>query len=164
MKRIPLTQGKEALVDDQDYEYLMQWKWCWHWTARRTTTYARRDIGGRRHKSSVHMHRVIAERMGHLAQGRQIDHVDGNGLNNQRSNLRVATQSENGGNRGRNRNNKSGYKGVCWDATRQKWLAALKHRGRQVLHKRFDDPKEAARAYNDAALKHFGAFAFLNPV
>lgn len=117
MKRIPLTQGKVALVSDEDYEYLMQWKWY----ARRAgkTFYAGRHVRLKLKQKVFHMHRVIAERLGILEAP---DHKDRNGLNNQRSNLRAATISQNKANRGRNKNNTSGYKGVYWDKERKKMV------------------------------------------
>lgn len=159
MKRIPLTKGMEALVDDQDYDYLMQW--TWH--AAKGGKYAARDTRSfdRKHGEIIYMHVVIAQRMGI---NERVDHENQNGLDNQRHNFRPATRSENGANRGLQVNNISGYKGVCWDCERDKWMAQLKCKGRKVLQKRFDSKIEAAKAYNKAALEHFGEFAVLNEV
>jgi hypothetical protein len=163
MKRIPLTKGKEALADDQDYEYLMQWKWYPARSGSHNKLYARRNLprADQRH-GSCKMHKIVAERMG--LPDCCIDHKDGNGLNNQRSNLRPATNAQNLWNRAKQKNNTSGYKGVSWDASRGKWMAQLKCQGRKVLHRRFADKIEAAQAYNETALKYFGEFAVLNLV
>ncbi len=156
MKRIPLTKGKEALVDDQDYDYLMQWKWYCG-----TNGYACRSVNGGR---SVLLHRaVFGHAHGYLP--RRVDHRNHNPLDCQRRNLRPATQSQNMAHRGLDRNNTSGFKGVCFNKRRGKWLAYITAQGRRLyLGCDYDDPRVAARAYNRAALEHFGEFAVLNPV
>jgi len=93
-----------------------------------------------------------------------IDHIDGNPLNNRKENLRICTQFDNQKNRGANKNNKSGYKGVCWNSEKKKWTTQLFSNGRRVYCKHFDDKETAARAYNEAALKHHGEFAKLNEI
>lgn len=109
MREIKLTQGKVALVDDVDYEYLSRWKWyaAWDYNCFR----ARRNepkVNGR--QKTIRMHRVVAERMG--IDSKMIDHKDQNPLNNQRSNLRSATYSQSNHNRGAHSNSKTGVKGV----------------------------------------------------
>jgi len=162
MKRIPLTKGREALVDDQDYEYLMQWKWCATKGGKRDSNYyACRKGGGPLRR----MHHEVAERMGlHANLFQEVDHWNGRSLDNRRQNLRLATRPQNSRNRGRNRNNKSGYKGVCWHEAAQKWKAAITVNYRCIYLGVFSSKIEAARAYNEAALTHFGAFAVLNSV
>jgi hypothetical protein len=164
VKVIPLTQGKEALVDDCDYEFLMQWKWQFHQERDRRTGYAarRHETGGKCHR--VYMHRLIAARSGLMVDGKQIDHVDGDELNNCRSNLRTSTTSQNLANCRVHRNNTSGFKGVSWKRQAGKFEAYITVLRRKFHLKYFDDPRDAARAYNEAALKHFGEFACLNPV
>ena len=97
-------------------------------------------------------------------EGSVIDHIDRNGLNNQRNNLRDSTRSQNNANRGLNKNNTSGYKGVCWNKQKQKWHARIRVNYKYVQLGLFDNIKDAARAYNKAALKYFGEFAWLNPI
>jgi len=158
MKTIPLTQGKEAIVDDKDYAFLMQWKWFAHsegYAARN----ARKADGVDR--KIIYMHRVIAERAGFVTTER-IDHKDGNGFNNRRTNLRPASNQKNLANRGPNNNNTSGFKGVSRD--RDKWAAQIKVAGRHLHLGNFDSKTDAAKAYNAAAIKHFGEFAYQNPV
>ena len=154
MKRIPLTQGKEALVDDCDYEYLMQWKWC----ARkdRDTFYAGRS------RPNVPMHRVIAERAGMKIDGLEVDHWNHDGLDNQLSNLRPATKSQNQSNRGPTKNNTSGYKGVDWHEGR--WRASIQVAQKRTHLGHFDDKHDAARAYNEAVVKFHKEFARLNRI
>jgi hypothetical protein len=162
MKLIPLTRGREAMVDDCDYEYLMQWKWLYHSNGR-PTGYAIRAEYSAGQQRIVRLHRVVAARHGLVTAGEQIDHIDGDGLNNCRENLRLATNRQNAGNQRRQRNNTSGFKGVYWAKREGKWRARIGEGGRHHLGY-FDDSLEAARAYNEAALKHYGEFACLNPV
>ena len=155
MNRISLTQNKEALVDDQDYAYLMQWKWYAMKVYKQF--YAARDVG----KRHVYMHVAVAVRDGQG--GNQIDHCDRNGLNNQRLNLRPATVAQNVANQGLSRANKSGAKGVCWERFSQKWLAQVP-RGSMCAKRRFEDFDEAV-AWRDARARELhGEFAYLNGV
>jgi hypothetical protein len=140
----------------------MQWKWQFH--ARKSTGYAKRIgfVSGKRLR--IFMHRLVAERSGLNARDRDVDHVDGSGVNNQRNNLRIATRGQNNVNSKRPKNNTSGFKGVYPHAQVDKWCAQIGVAGRRLYLGYFDDPREAARAYNEAALKHYGEFACLNPV
>ncbi len=163
MKQIPLTQGKVAIVDDCDYEYLMQWKWCA--IKQRATYYAQRKIwqSGIGYVT-VLMHRTIAERAGMNVDSLEVDHRDASGLNNQRDNLRPATRSNNSVNRPMNCNNKSGFKGVSWHKRAGKWVAQICGAAQRYYLGLYDDKIEAAKAYNVKALELFGEFAYLNPV
>jgi hypothetical protein len=158
MKSIPLTKGTTAWVDDQDYDYLMQWKW-------RVSSegYARRDVihNGRRH--SIYMHRIVVKRVGKNTKP-EVDHRNHNRLDNRRGNLRPATKQENMANRGPQRNNTSGYKGVYWDKSRSLWLAAIKVDRRMRFLGRWPTKKAAAQAYNKATRAHFGEYSHLNEV
>lgn len=149
MKTIPLTRGMFTLVDDEDYEWLNQWKWCackigHHFYAHRTTGYPKKQYG-------IRMHRLITN----APAGLEVDHVDRNGLNNQRSNLRLCTHKENGQNSKIPSDNKTGVKGVTWDTQRGKWLVQIqcKHVGR------FDTLEEARIARRVAEVAVFGEFA-----
>lgn len=160
MKPIPLTQGREALVSDCDYHYLMQWRWCFSKHRSGKGGYAVR-IECLPRQRTILMHKVVAARKGLAG---EIDHRDQNKLNNQRSNLRLATRKQNSANRGRNCNNTSGYKGVSWHAPRGKWRAYIAVDGWQHHLKLWKSKREAARAYNNAARKYFGKYAALNTV
>ena len=163
MKEILLTHGKVTFVDDCDYEYLIQWKWCCHKLGRNEYADSNELING--YYRTIRMHRIICKRMGlEFTKKDHIDHIDGNSLNNCRKNLRVATVSQNIANSRLWDRNQSGFKGVHWRQSHHKWVARL-----GVNHKRlhlgyFDNPRDAAKAYNDAALKYFGEFARLNVV
>jgi hypothetical protein len=149
-REIPLTQGKVALVDDADYQWLMQWKW--YFLARKIGGYAVRQVRGPHGQILTYMHRVIVT----PPAGLQVDHIDGNKLNNVRSNLRIATQSQNCANKPAKEGITSGYKGVMWTGT--KWGASI--RGKWLGS--FAAPEEAAIAYDHAAIQAYGQFAYLN--
>jgi len=158
MKQISLTQGKMALVDDEDYEYLNQWKWYAHCRKNSNIFYACRwDKSRKEHpRKIIRMHRFILQPTKNL----QVDHIDGNGLNNQRSNLRLCTGQQNSQNCRLARHNTSGYKGVTFDRTG--YRARITFNRKQILLGYFSTPEEAAQAYNKAAIKYFGRFAKLN--
>lgn len=160
MKEIPLTKGYVALVDDEDFERLSQWNWWAHLERNGERVYAVRQIrlpSGSRPK--IKMHKEI---MG-VRPGFEVDHRDRNQLNNQRHNLRWATDSQNSANRVSRRLSGVGFKGVypSGKATfRARILAKRKIRNLGT----FPAAEDAARAYNVAALKWFGEFAVLNEV
>jgi hypothetical protein len=153
MKRIKLTQGKFALVSDIDYTYLNQWKWCAD--KGRNTYYAHRTL------PKIRMHRVILERMG-FKNFDFSDHKDGNGLNNQRRNLRPATPGQNKCNQIKYKNNTSGYKGVHWDRRNKKWRVQIRICGKLIHKGLYSDLIKASNAYDAAARQLHGKFAKLN--
>ena len=153
-KIIPLTQGKEAIVDDEDFEYLNQWKWFYT-----SDGYPARSVYFKHKKKKLSMHCAIKQ----APDGYEIDHKNRNRLDNRRENLRICTHSQNMANRRRSKNNTSGYKGVSWDTVHKGWHSQIG--GRKINGKTlglFDIPEDAARAYDEAAKKLYGEFAILN--
>lgn len=159
MKYIPLTQGKYALVDDKDFSELSKFKWYAHaQKSVNNTFYAVRTlIKEDRKKTMIYMHRCIAN----TPQGMATDHIDGNGLNNQISNLRVCTTKQNLCNKGKQINNTSGLKGVSWHKATQRWRATLNHNGKSIHLGGFDSKEFAREAYVFACRKYQGEFANL---
>lgn len=153
MKEIKLTQGKVALVDDEDYEYLNQWFWQAH--KHRNTCYAVRSekiFNGKR--PGIKMHRVILNTPSEL----QVDHKDHNGLNNQKYNLRNCTNSQNKMNVLPMSN--TGYLGVYYQNNLIR--AKIRIQKKSIHLGCFKTIEDAANAYDEAALKYFGEFANLN--
>ena len=147
---IEITRGKTATVDGCDAD-LLQHKWQCNVIGKTDTNrvcYASRWIGGRKDKQYVAMHRLIAERMGHDLTGMVVDHIDGDGLNNRRSNLRVVSRAENAKNlTGVRSNNTSGYMGVNYEPRyRNKWVATIYVNYKKHIVGRFPTAEEAHQA------------------
>jgi hypothetical protein len=149
MREIPLTKGYVAIVDDEDYERVMA-AGKWHYSS----GYAVRD------HSRMRMHRFIMGLV--FGDGKNVDHINGNGLDNRRCNLRICTMSQNQGNRGVNKNNATRYKGVSFDHINNKYMARITIHGRTVHLGRFVYAIDAACAYDRAAREYFGEFAVTN--
>lgn len=153
MKEIQLTRGLVALIDDEDYELVSQYNW--HARRGNNTFYA--TVKNSIH---IHMHRLI---LGLDKNDLEVDHIDGNGLNNQRSNLRKATSTQNKVNRPKvHIGSSSQYKGVCWDKNRNKWQANITVDYKLKYLGRFNSEEEAARAYDKAASELHGEYSILN--
>ena len=159
MREVTLSNGMVALVDDEDYELVAGS--VWHYALRRNTGYACKNVKKADGKwTQVLMHRALTN-FGRA----HIDHVDGNGLNNQKSNLRAATVSQNSANaRKRRHKTSSPYKGVCWDKHKGKWMAYIQASGARRFVGYFDTDLEAAQAYNRAAVAASGEYAKTNDV
>jgi len=155
MKEIQLTQGKVALVDDEDFEYLSQWKWSAHKV--HNVFYAvhhkPRNLGA----GLIGMHRELMGKDGII-----IDHINGNGLDNRKNNLRVCTNAQNLQNRGVSTKNTSGYKGVFLDKRKNKWYAQIGANNKRITGKGRITPEAAAKDYDILASKYHKEFASLN--
>ena len=156
MKEIKLTKGFVAFIDDEDFERVNAFKWCVR--IKSNTQYAIRgvSIGGRKTKT-ITMHQFITN----SGIGFVTDHIDRNGLNNQKYNLRVCTQSQNCMNRKTNYGS-SIYKGVNFNKRLQKWVSYIRFDKKLIHLGCFEDEKIAAKTYDLAAIKYFGEFANIN--
>lgn len=159
MREILLTQGYTTQVDDKEYESLNQYKWYAHVARHKDgstkVVYAVRSVYKDGTQATQQMHNLIMGAKG-------IDHEDGNGLNNQRQNLRLATKQQNGNNRRLSIDNTSGYKGVCWHKAKNKWGAQITVNGEIIHLGYYVDIPEAAQAYDRAAKELHGKFALTN--
>lgn len=156
MKEIPLTQGKVAIVDDDDFDLVSRFSWHCHFSEHRE--YAMTDVGSTRHPVMLYLHRLLVK----TARMETVDHINGNTLDNRKCNLRICTAAQNLCNRGRPRNNKSGFKGVSFNKKTGKWKAAIGFNKGNMFLGLFADKLAAARAYDAAALQYHGEFAKTN--
>ena len=150
---IPLTQGKEAIIDADDLHLIGGRLWCAK--EGRNTFYAFRIEGSVGREKHFRMHRVI---MGNPDKSVVVDHIDGNGLNNTRSNLRLVTASENSRNSKLSKRNTSGYKGVYWQKSLNKWGAKICLEKKQHFLGYFNTPEEAYEVYCLASKRLHGEF------
>jgi hypothetical protein len=155
MKEIMLSRGMVAMVDDCDFEELSKHKWSIHCV--RGTFYAKRATRTPEEKTIL-MHREI---MG-FPIGEEIDHRDGNGLNNTRENLRVCSPKQNRANMKRHRDSLSPFKGITKATDKTRWTARIKIGDKHLSLGCFDTARDAARAYDIAAKRYHGEFARLN--
>jgi hypothetical protein len=151
LAEIQLPTGETVVIDSDDLAAVAGYSW---WASpNRQTTYAQTQVAGK----TVYMHRLL---MGEP--DCHVDHRDGNGLNNTRENMRVATHSQNSQNRRKRAGTSSRYKGVSWCRSCSKWEAYISVDGRQRRLGYFDSEIDAALSYDAAASERFGEFARLN--
>ena len=151
-KEIDLTQGKVALVDDEDYEWLSQWKL---WYARKSgrTFYAGRCCMRENGEPYIiHMHRVI---LGLQPGDGEVDHINHNGLDNRRSNLRVVSHKVNSRNRRKHKRNTSGHNGVVWEKKNKKWRARIDMNRKNIHLGLFDNIDDAVKARAKGELEYW---------
>lgn len=152
MKTIPLTRGYFAKVDDEDYMELAKARW--YADIKGNGVYAKRRVSVDGRSRIVGMHRFL---MGYPV-GLQVDHINGDTLDNRKSNLRVCTNSENSRNRNKSSSNKSGYKGVYWSKQKNKWSVEVIKDYKKHYGGSFDNLKDAVISYNNLSAKLFGEF------
>jgi hypothetical protein len=152
---VPLTRGYQAVIDAADVPLVEKWRWSALVSPRRKAVYAARVVQQRGVQRMILMHRLLLE----AVDGKQADHIDGDGLNNRRSNLRLCTHRENQQNKGPRSDNKVGIKGVCWDKKAVKWKAEIRVDGRGKFLGYFATAREAGAAYQAAAQRLHGPFA-----
>jgi hypothetical protein len=146
---IPLTQGKVALIDDEDYDKIKDYKW---YACRRRSVFVAQTW------DSKFMHRIIMD----AKSGEMVDHINGDPLDNRRQNLRLVTNKQNLQNSCKWTKGTSQYKGVSWQSTRHKWLAQIMVDGKVKFLGYHETELEAAKAYNEGAVKYFGEYANVN--
>jgi len=156
MKQIPLTQGQFAIVDDEDYDFLMQWKWVAQKSKK--TFYAFKSVAAPK-KSRILMHRLLIKVSDPKI---YVDHRDGNGLNNQKSNLRPCTPTQNQHNQQLSKNNKTGFKGVYFSSANNKFVSTIMVNKKALFLGLFTNPIDAALAYDIAAIELHKDFSRLN--
>ena len=174
MKKIKLTQGKYALVDNEDFKKINKYKWyaAYQPTSRNYSAVRAKWSRTKKRNQTIYMHRIIINAPKYMS----VDHIDHNSLDNQKNNLRICTTRDNNRNVVRRKDNKSGYKGV-WKKdeylpktnkdrkiSRKVWISKIGINGRQIPLGLFFSPIDAAKAYNKAAKKYFGEFAYLNKI
>lgn len=160
MKKIPLTQNKVAIIDNKDFEKIS--KHSWYFQGGYGSGYAVRmpSVLEEKKRNLIRMHRVILD----APRGYEVDHINGNKLDNRRKNLRICLKSENHRNRNKQRNNTSGFKGVSRRKDLQKWAVHINVNGVKTSVGHFNDLIAAAKAYNEAAIINYGEFAKLNSI
>lgn len=143
-----IGKGRYTIVDNEDYDFLIQRKWHFY------SGY----VGSGVHKNTnILMHRHIMNPPKNMV----IDHIDGNTFNNQKTNLRICTKAENMRNCKLSKANTSGHKGVYWSKKERKWIASIVINRRKIRLGGFSCIEDAAKAYREAALKYHGEFARL---
>jgi hypothetical protein len=161
MRQLLLTKGYHALVDEDDYYWVSQFNW--QAIELDGQVYARRNKKKGILKSNepyeVYLHRVV---MKCTDKSKVVDHIDHDGLNCQKSNLRICKKDENNRYTSSHKDSVSKHLGVSYDKSRDKWVAQLKHNGVRVLSKRYNTETEAAEAYNKASSEHNKEFATIN--
>lgn len=144
MKRLTLTDGSYTIVDKADYQFLSQWKW-----RKNSQGYVRRSLA-----NGEFLHRIILD----VPKDKLVDHINRNPLDNRKRNLRLCSPSENNINQKKRKDNKSGYRGVSWYSTPQKWAADIKYENKRYFLGLFSTLEEAISARLFAELEYFGEF------
>ena len=156
MKKIKLTRGKHAIVDDADFEDLVDYPWVSTDNPLAHSWYAVRYEMRQGKQIAIKMHRQILD----VPAGCMVDHVNKDGLDNRKSNLRICTHQQNMCNRRQHKHSSAPYKGIGMD--KGKWRARITTNNKRVSLGSFSDPMEAALAYDRAAVRYHGEFASTN--
>ncbi len=156
---IPLTQDKYTIVDKEDYKLVKEYSWFA--LKSRGTFYACRNItNDYGFQLTTSLHNILCT----PPEGLQIDHIDGDGLNNRQNNLRIVTYSQNCMNRRKSIGKSSKYKGVSYRKDRSSWISYIRVNSTLIYIGYFHSEVDAAKAYNRVAAIHFGEYAYLNKI
>jgi hypothetical protein len=151
---IPLTKGKCALVDAEDFERINSYSWFFE------RGYARRRFQRSGVQHCMHMHREIVK----APEGFEVDHINGDTLDNRKANLRIVTHRRNMHNMAAHSDSSSKYRGVYWNKQKGKWTVQICLDGKRQHIGHFVIEADAARAYNSEAIRLFGQYARLNQI
>lgn len=163
MKEIILTQGYKALIDDEDFEVINKFKWS-YLESQSGNQYAHCHSLGDKNRKTIRMHRLIMK----APKGKEVDHINGDGLDNRKLNLRICNRNENQKNQKntiflkRRKNVTSKFKGVCWHKKSNQWTSQAGLNKKRIYLGIFRNEINAAKAYDEFAKKNFGKFARLN--
>lgn len=157
MKTIKLTKNQFAIVDDEDYDRINKYKW--QAVPNRDKWYAKRSFTvGKCKRIGVRLHRFILN----APPDKDVDHINGNTLDCRKSNLRICNESQNAQNRGKTKSNTSGFKGVSYKKKNHKWYSQIMFDKHNYHIGYFNNPVDAAIAYDKKAIEFFGEFANIN--
>lgn len=163
MKKIKLTQNKFTIVDDEDFDWLNQYKW--YALKAPNTYYAVRNFTVLKNKrKKIYVHRLILEKniKRKLEVWECIDHINDNGLDNRKLNLRICNNQQNQFNSRKQKNTTSKYKGVLWHNRDKKWMSYIYYNNKSKYLGYYSSEVEAAKIYDKTAKELFGEFARLN--
>ncbi len=152
-KTLELSYGKHAIVDAADYEQLSKYRWC---ALEKGRSWYAKTLN--RNGTILSMHRLILN----APKGLFVDHINHNGLDNRKKNLRLCTHLENLRNARPRKGGSSKYKGVCWEKAKKRFRAKIQHNRKGIHLGYFKNEIEAAKAYDRKAVELFGEFAYLN--
>ena len=158
---IALGHWRYAIVDTEDLRRLSRFRWCTSKKSKKSSKpliYAHRNDGDK----IVYMHREVLSEVLLVDASKEIDHINGNSLDNRKTNLRVCTRRQNAQNLRKGKGYSSRFKGVCWSKNTGKWRARIDHSDKQIHLGYFESESQAAKAYDEKAKELFGKFAHPN--
>lgn len=160
MIKLTASSGETFIIDREDYDKIKDLKWTSYSSYRKSKKYLRSHTFKNGVNKTHLLHRIVTD----APKGMEVDHINGDTFDNRKANLRVCTHAENVRNSKPNNRNTSGYKGVRFYKRNKKWGAAIRSNEKRLFLGLHSTKEDAARAYNLAAIKYFGDYAWLNKV